>query len=1131
MKLRLYFKLFAKAVEQESMFGGLLSKIKNNPNLQRVERVDRTGRKQTRYVRRAKPASVNPYSAPRRPVMPRTQEQLSMFGAPKPPRSTVAEQVSMFDAAPPKLPAAASKPETVTKPATPPEAPPENTASSLCLNDDELNTLRQRVQENLPDIKISVRRQSNHRVQLRPVRKEGKREWTPGEMRRVHAFVLANGLDDHTGRYGRMNADDIRRGSIMEHDGLDYLLRMHPDKFADPQLGEPAKPKSAAEQYGANYDALRAEVEKRSGLERPSADDATLLRVYATNVIKVDSGARKIGDTVIRDGRTYRLNENYRWEQVDDEPKSVTEAVAPKSAETPLSFEERVKRLEPYMQDGPQNVRGVGPNVRDAKHLREMGNVKNGDFLLEQAERWVGLKKDPDRTGEAEAQPERAKPQTQVATAPEPEPTPTAPELSSAPDDSKPPYAHPVGQRVKVFDYGKRGHVFGTVVARGRYTTETTDGPVSLMNLKDAKTVTTYHNIYAVKLDSGRILKQESEKALEPTDQPKDETIVQDPKVDKTHYAIGDLQRVLADARRDVPRYTKGVAEAKTLKQRQLRQKKLDSAQEIIKEVEPALDEWAKRYPEEAAKYDLNGTKGPSAPMPTPAAATAPVAAQGGAEMSLNAERNGVELKFPGKPDAGTLASLKASGFRWSGRQKLWYARQNPKTMALAQSLAGGAVPEGEAVTPAEPAPVAPQKTEGERTAESLRAKADAMESRLKELNRPAFEGMNITARRAGFQEAKEADARAATELQGAMRKLADAHEAGTLPESLKGVTTKTLLEKMMYAVRYLERQKPGGTQRTAESFFTTPKISTPDLRELLEKAKGKRGLGHARAALEGHVYDKDQVEVVGTHQVAQLEKLVKGVGMPRYSTLERTLPEYKRLLAAGFERPHQFAQAVNDLKTLLGDRPQGDSAEQKIKKAERELIGLKLPGFFPTPKPVIQKMLDEADIKPGMSVLEPSAGKGDIADALKEAGHTPSVVEMSHRLQNILKLKGHNVVGDDALEHTGQYQRILANPPFENGQDAEHLMHAYTHQLAPGGRLVFITSEGPFFRSDKKASAFREWLESVGGHSEKLPEGSFKGAGSFNQTGVNTRLVVVDKPEVAAKAGQPRPLHLRIRA
>lgn len=59
--------------------------------------------------------------------------------------------------------------------------------------------------------------------------------------------------------------------------------------------------------------------------------------------------------------------------------------------------------------------------------------------------------------------------------------------------------------------------------------------------------------------------------------------------------------------------------------------------------------------------------------------------------VTENAERDGVELKFPDKPDASTRATLKAVGFRWSRRQGLWYAKRREATLYLAYTLAGGA--------------------------------------------------------------------------------------------------------------------------------------------------------------------------------------------------------------------------------------------------------------------------------------------------------------------------------------------------------------------------------------------------------------------------------------------------------
>ena len=191
----------------------------------------------------------------------------------------------------------------------------------------------------------------------------------------------------------------------------------------------------------------------------------------------------------------------------------------------------------------------------------------------------------------------------------------------------------------------------------------------------------------------------------------------------------------------------------------------------------------------------------------------------------------------------------------------------------------------------------------------------------------------------------------------------------------------------------------------------------------------------------------------------------------------------------------------------------QSADKEDPVKKLERGLIGRKIPGFFPTPRQHIDEMLDRADIQPGHSVLEPSAGKGDILDAVRERhpDATSHAVEPVGDLRSILAAKGHNVVGSDFLSHSGQYDRVVMNPPFENGQDIDHVRHAY-EQLKPGGKLVGIMSAGAFSRGDGKATDFRDWLDSVGGEHEEMPEGSFAGPDAFRQTGVRTHMVTVEK-------------------
>lgn len=196
---------------------------------------------------------------------------------------------------------------------------------------------------------------------------------------------------------------------------------------------------------------------------------------------------------------------------------------------------------------------------------------------------------------------------------------------------------------------------------------------------------------------------------------------------------------------------------------------------------------------------------------------------------------------------------------------------------------------------------------------------------------------------------------------------------------------------------------------------------------------------------------------------------------------------------------------------------------QKKADELRRKIDGLQfsnIPGYFPTPQPVIDLMLDYADIKPDHLVLEPSAGHGAIADAIAEAGAI-HVCEINHTLREILYAKGFEIIADDfaGLQPAGGYNpegatvapccydRILMNPPFENLQDIEHIQHAFKF-LKSGGRLVSIMSPSAFFRSDRKSESFRAWFKSLGGEKYDLPALSFKVSG----TNINTVLIVIDK-------------------
>src|SRR5690606_17535517 len=74
-----------------------------------------------------------------------------------------------------------------------------------------------------------------------------------------------------------------------------------------------------------------------------------------------------------------------------------------------------------------------------------------------------------------------------------------------------------------------------------------------------------------------------------------------------------------------------------------------------------------------------------------------------------------------------------------------------------------------------------------------------------------------------------------------------------------------------------------------------------------------------------------------------------------------------------------------------------------------------------------------------------------------------------------------------DAAMLGGLFDGIIMNPPFANGRDIKHILHAAS-LLAPGGELVSICAAGPRQR-EKLRPLVSEWRD--------LPPGTFKGEGT----------------------------------
>jgi len=176
---------------------------------------------------------------------------------------------------------------------------------------------------------------------------------------------------------------------------------------------------------------------------------------------------------------------------------------------------------------------------------------------------------------------------------------------------------------------------------------------------------------------------------------------------------------------------------------------------------------------------------------------------------------------------------------------------------------------------------------------------------------------------------------------------------------------------------------------------------------------------------------------------------------------------------------------------------------------------------FFPTPAPVVADMLEELGLQHfpdmgdqfweclaeqgGMRILEPSAGVGGIADAIRKVVPRAVLecVELAPLNVSVLRAKGHTVFAQDFLTFTpsAPYAAIALNPPFNvTGSPRayqEHIRHAHG-MLARGGRLVAIAPPGFLTGTSSADRVFRDFVfEHESGEGATIPAGAFHDSGT----------------------------------
>lgn len=171
--------------------------------------------------------------------------------------------------------------------------------------------------------------------------------------------------------------------------------------------------------------------------------------------------------------------------------------------------------------------------------------------------------------------------------------------------------------------------------------------------------------------------------------------------------------------------------------------------------------------------------------------------------------------------------------------------------------------------------------------------------------------------------------------------------------------------------------------------------------------------------------------------------------------------------------------------------------------------------GFFPTPRPVADRLAARLFLRPGSRILEPSAGIGTLCEAVRDVCPTAEIVTVERLFdcRDILELKGFAPAGRDFLVYhdASGFDAVVMNPPFENLADCDHVRHAFD-LLRPGGRLVAIMSPAWQYRDTRKATQFRDWFADVSGSTYELAPGWCDVPEAFRRTKVAALIVTIDK-------------------
>lgn len=224
------------------------------------------------------------------------------------------------------------------------------------------------------------------------------------------------------------------------------------------------------------------------------------------------------------------------------------------------------------------------------------------------------------------------------------------------------------------------------------------------------------------------------------------------------------------------------------------------------------------------------------------------------------------------------------------------------------------------------------------------------------------------------------------------------------------------------------------------------------------------------------------------------IEHLIK---MGSLSGSGLTLKKYQNGNGHLYFSPEALRDINFALAEFYGDVLPDTTEEKPMQKSASTAVSKDLQ-YYPTPIAVVEDVLSRIHIEKGQKILEPSCGCGRFMDALRKAGASVYGIEYDAGRAAIAKAKGHIVLKANFLETlpTGDFDRVVMNPPFYGKHYARHVKHA----------LEFLKPEGVLTAILPITARYDHGL--LDGRWEDLPVGSFAESG----TNINTTILTIRK-------------------